>query len=77
MALKHQKKRCIRQIIGKLFTLNTIDIILDTNINTINKDKIMVIVTSKTGKYSERPLITNNNNNTNNKTMAIRFTIIH
>ena len=38
--------------------------------NTINKkkkiNKIMIITTSKTGKYSERPLITNNNNNKSN-----------
>ena len=39
----------------------------------------MIILTSKTAKYSERPLITNNNDggDTNNKTIAIRFVIIH
>ena len=35
--------------------------IKDTNINTINKNKIMIFLTSNTGNYNDNPLITNNN----------------
>ena len=51
------------------------DVILqDTSINTINENEGLIILTSNTDNYSDSPLTTNNDNN-DNKTITIKFTI--
>ena len=59
MNLKRQKERSMKWITDNLFKLNAKDIMLwGTSINPINKNKIEIILTSKTGNYSDKPLIT-------------------
>ena len=58
----------MKRINDNLSKLNAKDIKLyGTNINTINKNKIMITLTSKTANCNDSPLIEDNNNNNYNK----------
>ena len=50
----------MKQISNNLFILNT-----KGCINTINKNKIMLILTNNNSNYHDSSLTTNNNNNNN------------
>ena len=65
MDLKHQNES-MKWINDNLYKLNTKNVILHgTDTKTINKNKIMAILTSNTGNYGDSISITNNNNNNN------------
>ena len=76
MNLKHQMETYMKQISNNLFILNIKGHNnIGANINTIDKNEIMIILTSNTGNYSDNPLTTNNNNNDNyNKSITIKLT---
>ena len=66
MQLKNQKES-ISWINNKLIILNTMDLILQhTNINTINENENLIILTNNTNNYSDNPSTTDNDNNDNN-----------